>query len=433
MRRWRLLRPATAVLVCLVITGVAGCAKSTTSSIVSTYSPLISAWESALAGRDLRTADSIRTALEAPGPLYALSPNEGEFAYEMTEGGGTGVVMWRLVHGADPLGKESWWEHACADVQVEGAHLAPHPVGCRPGVPEEPPGEALPGETADPQGQRPWARPADGDLSLTCDPENVEVVMDQFQASGPKEEARLSVRNRGTRSCDLRGTPGIRFQDEGESRVVSLGGGDRVVRLEPGQSSTSMVSWKPDSAPPGSRQRVDVTLGSSEPIRVQFGYGATIDPFRLPSGAGRVGAWSSPTEVTTLGDVGNVPTTVAPTCDSQRFSAALVPARQRIYSASEARVEAGIHITNNSFLPCRVNRIFVANPSAPGQDLTSEIPEQVVLPGKGYTVGISWGPASAPETQATWTVDFGGGGGSVALAQEEMFIPATAQQIEIIG
>ena len=434
VKRRKPFRPAMVLLVCLLLTAVAGCAKSTTTASSSAYSPLIAAWESALAGRDLSTADGLRKAIEAPGPLFAHSPNEKQsFAYEVTEEEGAGVVMWRLVRGADPLGKESWWEHACADVQVEGAHLAPHPVGCRPGVPEEPPGEALPGETADPQGQRPWARPADGDLSSTCDPENTEVVMDQFQASGPREEARLSVRNQGTRSCDLIGTPGIRFQSETGSRVVSPGGGSGEVRLGPGQSSTSTVSWEPESAPPGSRQRVDVTLGSSEPARVQFGYGTTIDPFRLPGGTGRVSAWSSPSEVAAIGDVGAVSTTVAPTCDSQRVSAALTSAQQGYGSASAARVQAEIHVTNDSFLPCRADKISVASERAPGQMSTGEVPEQVILPGGRGAARISWEPTSAPDSRTTWTVDFGGGGDPVPLDQNKAFIPAAAQQITING
>ncbi|WP_406018799.1 DUF4232 domain-containing protein [Kocuria rhizophila] len=341
--------------------------------------------------------------------------------------------MWRLVHGADPFEEESWWEHVCANVQVEGAHLKPQPTGCHPGVPDDPPSNALPNEVEHPPSQHPWARPASGDLTFACEPENVEVVIDQLQASGAKDSARLSVRNYGTSSCDLLGTPGIRFQNERESRVVSLGGGTGAVRLEPGQSSTATMSWAPTSEPPGPQQRVDVTLGGIDPIRAQFGYGATSDPLRFPSGTGRVGAWSPPSESAALGDVSRVPAVVAPTCGAQRVSAALAPVDQEEEPATGSRVHAEIRITNHSFLPCRVNQISVMDLSPSGQVVFSEISERVILPGEEYAAKVSWEPASAPGSPTAWSVDFDGGGGPVSLEQQEDFIPTTASQIEIGG
>ena len=396
--------------------------------------PLLAAWEMAVAGRDLSAPADLRNALEMPGPLFGRDElTGGTFAYEMGSGGESDVVMWRLVHGADPFEEESWWEHACANVQVEGAHLKPQPTGCHPGVPDDPPSNALPNEVEHPPSQHPWSRPANGDLTFACEPENIEVVVDQLQASGAKDSARLSVRNYGTSSCDLLGTPGIRFQNERESRVVSLGGGTGAVRLKPGQSSTATMSWAPTSEPPGPQQRVDVTLGGIDPIRAQFGYGATSDPLRFPSGTGRVGAWSPPSESAALGDVSRVSAVVAPTCGAQRVSAALAPVDQEEEPASGSRVHAEIRITNHSFLPCRVNQISVMDLSPSGQVVFSEISERVILPGEEYAAKISWEPASALGSPTAWTVDFDGGGGPVSLDQQEEFIPTMASQIEIGG
>ena len=411
-----------------------GCAPSGARSIDSSYSPLLAAWERAVAGRDLSAPADLRNALEMPGPLFGRDElTGGTFAYEMGSGGESDVVMWRLVHGADPFEEESWWEHACANVQVEGAHLKPQPTGCLPGVPDDPPSNALPNEVEHPPSQHPWSRPANGDLTFACEPENIEVVVDQLQASGAKDSARLSVRNYGTSSCDLLGTPGIRFQNERESRVVSLGGGTGAVRLKPGQSSTATMSWAPTSEPPGPQQRVDVTLGGIDPIRAQFGYGATSDPLRFPSGTGRVGAWSPPSESAALGDVSRVSAVVAPTCGAQRVSAALAPVDQEEEPASGSRVHAEIRITNHSFLPCRVNQISVMDLSPSGQVVFSEISERVILPGEEYAAKISWEPASALGSPTAWTVDFDGGGGPVSLDQQEEFIPTMASQIEIGG
>ena len=411
-----------------------GCAPSGARSIDSSYSPLLAAWERAVAGRDLSAPADLRNALEMPGPLFGRDElTGGTFAYEMGSGGESDVVMWRLVHGADPFEEESWWEHACANVQVEGAHLKPQPTGCLPGVPDDPPSNALPNEVEHPPSQHPWSRPANGDLTFACEPENIEVVVDQLQASGAKDSARLSVRNYGTSSCDLLGTPGIRFQNERESRVVSLGGGTGAVRLKPGQSSTATMSWAPMSEPPGPQQRVDVTLGGIDPIRAQFGYGATSDPLRFPSGTGRVGAWSPPSESAALGDVSRVSAVVAPTCGAQRVSAALAPVDQEEEPASGSRVHAEIRITNHSFLPCRVNQISVMDLSPSGQVVFSEISERVILPGEEYAAKISWEPASALGSPTAWTVDFDGGGGPVSLDQQEEFIPTMASQIEIGG
>lgn len=434
MKCRRLIRLGTAWLVCMLLMVATGCAPSGARSIDSSYSPLLAAWERAVAGRDLSAPADLRNALEMPGPLFGRDElTGGTFAYEMGSGGESDVVMWRLVHGADPFEEESWWEHVCANVQVEGAHLKPQPTGCLPGVPEDPPSNALPNEVEHPPSQHPWSRPANGDLTFACEPENIEVVVDQLQASGAKDSARLSVRNYGTSSCDLLGTPGIRFQNERESRVVSLGGGTGAVRLKPGQSSTATMSWAPTSEPPGPQQRVDVTLGGIDPIRAQFGYGATSDPLRFPSGTGRVGAWSPPSESAALGDVSRVSAVVAPTCGAQRVSAALAPVDQEEEPASGSRVHAEIRITNHSFLPCRVNQISVMDLSPSGQVVFSEISERVILPGEEYAAKISWEPASALGSPTAWTVDFDGGGGPVSLDQQEEFIPTTASQIEIGG
>ena len=434
MKCRRLIRLGTAWLVCMLLMVATGCAPSGARSIDSSYSPLLAAWERAVAGRDLSAPADLRNALEMPGPLFGRDElTGGTFAYEMGSGGESDVVMWRLVHGADPFEEESWWEHACANVQVEGAHLKPQPNGCLPGVPDDPPSNALPHEVEHPPSQHPWSRPANGDLTFACEPENIEVVVDQLQASGAKDSARLSVRNYGTSSCDLLGTPGIRFQNERESRVVSLGGGTGAVRLKPGQSSTATMSWAPTSEPPGPQQRVDVTLGGIDPIRAQFGYGATSDPLRFPSGTGRVGAWSPPSESAALGDVSRVSAVVAPTCGAQRVSAALAPVDQEEEPASGSRVHAEIRITNHSFLPCRVNQISVMDLSPSGQVVFSEISERVILPGEEYAAKISWEPASALGSPTAWTVDFDGGGGPVSLDQQEEFIPTMASQIEIGG
>ncbi|WP_343232805.1 DUF4232 domain-containing protein [Kocuria rhizophila] len=434
MKCRRLIRLGTAWLVCMLLMVATGCAPSGARSIDSSYSPLLAAWERAVAGRDLSAPADLRNALEMPGPLFGRDElTGGTFAYEMGSGGESDVVMWRLVHGADPFEEESWWEHACANVQVEGAHLKPQPTGCLPGVPDDPPSNALPNEVEHPPSQHPWSRPANGDLTFACEPENIEVVVDQLQASGAKDSARLSVRNYGTSSCDLLGTPGIRFQNERESRVVSLGGGTGAVRLKPGQSSTATMSWAPTSEPPGPQQRVDVTLGGIDPIRAQFGYGATSDPLRFPSGTGRVGAWSPPSESAALGDVSRVSAVVAPTCGAQRVSAALAPVDQEEEPASGSRVHAEIRITNHSFLPCRVNQISVMDLSPSGQVVFSEISERVILPGEEYAAKISWEPASALGSPTAWTVDFDGGGGPVSLDQQEEFIPTMASQIEIGG
>lgn len=434
MKCRRLIRLGTAWLVCMLLMVATGCAPSGARSIDSSYSPLLAAWERAVAGRDLSAPADLRNALEMPGPLFGRDElTGGTFAYEMGSGGESDVVMWRLVHGADPFEEESWWEHVCANVQVEGAHLKPQPTGCLPGVPDDPPSNALPNEVEHPPSQHPWSRPANGDLTFACEPENIEVVVDQLQASGAKDSARLSVRNYGTSSCDLLGTPGIRFQNERESRVVSLGGGTGAVRLKPGQSSTATMSWAPTSEPPGPQQRVDVTLGGIDPIRAQFGYGATSDPLRFPSGTGRVGAWSPPSESAALGDVSRVSAVVAPTCGAQRVSAALAPVDQEEEPASGSRVHAEIRITNHSFLPCRVNQISVMDLSPSGQVVFSEISERVILPGEEYAAKISWEPASALGSPTAWTVDFDGGGGPVSLDQQEEFIPTTASQIEIGG
>lgn len=434
MKCRRLIRLGTAWLVCMLLMVATGCAPSGARSIDSSYSPLLAAWERAVAGRDLSAPADLRNALEMPGPLFGRDElTGGAFAYEMGSGGESDVVMWRLVHGADPFEEESWWEHVCANVQVEGAHLKPQPTGCLPGVPDDPPSNALPNEVEHPPSQHPWSRPANGDLTFACEPENIEVVVDQLQASGAKDSARLSVRNYGTSSCDLLGTPGIRFQNERESRVVSLGGGTGAVRLKPGQSSTATMSWAPTSEPPGPQQRVDVTLGGIDPIRAQFGYGATSDPLRFPSGTGRVGAWSPPSESAALGDVSRVSAVVAPTCGAQRVSAALAPVDQEEEPASGSRVHAEIRITNHSFLPCRVNQISVMDLSPSGQVVFSEISERVILPGEEYAAKISWEPASALGSPTAWTVDFDGGGGPVSLDQQEEFIPTTASQIEIGG
>ncbi|MGR6613016.1 DUF4232 domain-containing protein [Kocuria rhizophila] len=434
MKCRRLIRLATAWLACMLLMVATGCAPSRARSIDSSYSPLLAAWERGVAGRDLSAPTALRNALEMPGPLFGRDDlTAGRFAYEMGSGGASDVVMWRLVSGADPFEEESWWEHVCANVQVEGAHLKPQPTGCHPGVPDDPPSNALPNEVEHPPSQHPWARPASGDLTFACEPESVEVVIDQLQASGAKDSARLSVRNYGTSSCDLLGTPGIRFQNERESRVVSLGGGTGAVRLKPGQSSTATMSWAPLSEPPGPQQRVDVTLGGIDPIRAQFGYGATSDPLRFPSGTGRVGAWSPPSESAALGDVSRVSAVVAPTCGAQRVSAALAPVDQEEEPASDSRVHAEIRITNHSFLPCRVNQISVMDLSPSGQVVFSEISERVILPGEEYAAKISWEPASAPGSPTVWTVDFDGGGGPVSLDQQEEFIPTMASQIEIEG
>lgn len=434
MKCRRLIRLATAWLICMLLMVATGCAPSRARLIDSSYLPLLAAWEMAVAGRDLSAPAALRNALKIPGPLFGKDElTGGKFAYEMGSGGESEVVMWRLVSGADPFEEESWWEHVCANVQVEGAHLKPQPTGCHPGVPDDPPLSALLNEVEHPPSQHPWSRPANGDLTFTCEPENIEVVIDQLQASGVKDNARLSVRNYGTSSCDLLGTPGIRFQNERESRVVSLGGGAGTVRLKPGQSSTATMSWAPTSEPPGAQQRVDVTLGGTDPIRAQFGYGAPNDPLRFPSGTARVGAWSTPSKLATLGDVSKVPTVVAPTCGAQRVSAALTPVDQGEEPASSSRVDAEIRITNHSFLPCRVNQISVMDQSPAGQIVFSETSERVILPGEEYAAKISWEPVSAPESPGAWTVDFNGGGGPVSLEQQRMFVPARASHIQIEG
>lgn len=416
---------------CAVLFTVSGCSDFSSSRDLRDFDPLVAQWERELAGRDLSSTASLAAALDAPMPRMAADlAHSGAFAYQVLSHDEPTVAMWGFMGGAEPLGPEDRWVHACAIVRIENAHFAPVLVKCPRDMAEVPPIDALP--QGDPVAEVPWAPSGSADLSHACEASQVEMVVDQFTSMGPHDEARLSARNTGDLSCDIIRTPGLRIHAGGHPRVVSPGGGSQVTRLLPGQSTQARLRWRPTATVDDPHQFLEATLGRSDPIFVQFGYGATGGPFRLSAGDMTVSTWSAPLWSASRGDEGTV-TTVAPTCDAGRVTAVLEPSESGSNVDSETAWKAVLRINNPSYLPCRVNRVTMASVNPSRHLFSLGIRETFVPVGGEIRILIGWNTEAEGPALEELMVAFAGRTGRIPVRQAKASIPAGATQFSVTG
>lgn len=280
-----------------------------------------------------------------------------------------------------------------------------------------------------------------GDLTNVCSAGEVEVVADQLSTAGSFDELRLSVRNMTDSPCDVVGRPGLRLITGGEARVMSRGGGAQRVHLQPGESTTTTLSWRPTSGGGDQPQTLEVTTGGVDAVQVRFGYGTPRRPFHLESGGMTVSPWSAPTTQPSLGDVSRVTQLVAPTCRPDALTAALSPARSSSGEQTDPhRGGATVAITNNSYLPCQLEHVWLRTTSDQTSRATASPPTSSWSPVSTNLRDRLWLPGQRRDLQLRWTtsgtapsarVELGWASGRVPVRSDGAQMPAAVTDVEL--
>lgn len=436
-------RPMARLAAVLAALSLVGCSSHTFVDDMDGYQPLVRAWEEQAAGADLSALGPVAEVLN-PADFRVDHPELwGDFQYRILsdQGDDPTVALWMARSGADPFEPEVVHEHTCATLRVQDHRFVLESSGCPGDVPASPPAEDDLPPIVPAQGQRPWAKPGTGDLTNVCSAGEVEVVADQLTTSGNVDQLRLSVRNMTDRPCDVAGTPGLRLTTGRDARVLSRGGGAQRVRLRPGESTTTSLSWRPTSGGADQPQILEVTTGLGDAVRARFGYGTPRRAFHLQSGGIKVAPWSAPTTQVSLGDVGRVTQFVAPTCQPDALTAALSPA----HSSSEEQTNpnrggATLTITNNSYLPCQLEHVWLRTTSDQTSRATASPQTSSWSPVSTNLRDRLWLPGQRRDLQLRWTtrgtapsarVELGWASGRVPVRSDGAQMPAAVTDVEL--
>lgn len=436
-------RPRARLAAVLAALSLVGCSSHTFVDDMDGYQPLVRAWEEQAAGTDLSAPGAVAEVLN-PADFRVDHPELwGGFQYRVLsdQGDDPTVALWMARAGADPFEPEVVHEHACAAVRVQDHHFVLEGIDCPADTPATPPAEDDLPPVVPAQGQRPWAKPGTGDLTNVCSAGEVEVVADQLSTAGSFDELRLSVRNLTDSPCDVLGSPGLRLTTGGEARVMSRGGGAQRVHLQPGESTTTTLSWRPTSGGGDQPQTLEVTTGGVDAVQVRFGYGTPRRPFHLESGRMAVAPWSAPTTSVSLGDVSRVTQLVAPRCRPDALTAALSPARSSSGEQTDShRGGATVAITNNSYLPCQLEHVWLRTTSdqtsratagpqtSSWSPVSTNLRDRLWLPGQRRDLQLRWttsGTASSARLELGWA------SGRFPVRSDEAQMPAAVTDVEL--
>lgn len=262
-------RPRARLAAVLAALSLVGCSSHTFVDDMDGYQPLVRAWEEQAAGADLSALGAVAEVLN-PADFRVDHPELwGDFQYRVLsdQEDDPTVALWMARSGADPFEPEVVHEHTCATLRIQNHRFVLESSGCPGDVPASPPAEDDLPPIVPAQGQPSWAKPGSGGLADVCLPDAVEVVADQLTTAGHVDQLRLSVRNVADGPCDVAGTPGLRLSSGREARVLSRGGGAQRVRLQPGESTITTLSWRPTSGGTGQPQTLEVTTGLGDAVR----------------------------------------------------------------------------------------------------------------------------------------------------------------------
>lgn len=436
-------RPMARLAAVLAALSLLGCSSHTFVDDMDGYQPLVRAWEEQAAGADLSALGAVADVLD-PAVFRVDHPQLwADYQYRVLpdQGDAPTVALWMARSGADPFEPEVVHEHTCATVRVQDHRFVLESSGCPGDVPASPPAEDDLPPIVPAQGQPSWAKPGSGGLAGVCSAGEVEVVADQLTTSGNVDQLRLSVRNMTDRPCDVAGTPGLRLTTGRDARVLSRGGGAQRVRLRPGESTTTSLSWRPTSGEADQPQTLEVTTGLGDAVRARFGYGTPRRPFHLESGDMTVAPWSAPTTQVSLGDVGRVTQFVAPTCQPDALTAALSPG----HSSSDEQTDpnrggATLTISNNSYLPCQLDHLWLRTTSdqparsthspqpSPMTPVSTNLPDRLWLPGQRRDLQLRW---TTSGTAPSARVELGWASGRVPVRSDGAQMPAAVTVVEL--
>ncbi|MGO4957932.1 DUF4232 domain-containing protein [Luteococcus sp. Sow4_B9] len=436
-------RPRARLAAVLAALSLVGCSSHTFVDDMDGYQPLVRAWEEKAAGADLSAPGAVAEVLD-PAVFRVDHPQLwDDFQYRVLpdQGDEPTLALWMARTGADPFEPEVVHEHACAAVRVQDHRFVLEGTDCPADTPTTPPAEDDLSPVVPAQGQRPWAKPGTGDLTHVCPAGEVEVVADQLSTAGNFDELRMSVRNVTDSPCDVVGSPGLRLITGGEARVLSRGGGAQRVRLQPGESTTTTLSWRPTSGGVDQPQTLEVTTGRVDAVQVHFGYGTPRRPFHLESGGITVVPWSAPTTQVSLGDVGRVTQFVAPTCQPDALTAALSP----VHSSSDEQTNpnrggATLAISNNSYLPCQLDHLWLRTTSdqpaqsthspqpSPMTPVSTNLRDRLWLPGQRRELQLRWTTSTTAPFARIW---LGWTAGKVPVHSRGAQMPATVTNVEL--
>lgn len=154
-----------------------------------------------------------------------------------------------------------------------------------------------------------------------------------------------------------------------------------------------------------------------------------------------VAPWSAPTTQVSLGDVGRVTQLVAPTCQPDALTAALSPG----HSSSDEQTDpnrggATLTISNNSYLPCQLDHLWLRTTSdqparsthspqpSPMTPVSTNLRDRLWLPGQRRDLQLRW---TTSGTAPSARVELGWASGRVPVRSDGAQMPAAVTDVEL--
>lgn len=431
----RRLVPRLAALVA-VLAVVIGCASGTTArpgapaepatATAAVLDEMAAVFEEALAGAHVSSAAFLAEDLAAtrawahdhrgwPAADYAVVEVPRSTS---SDPGAVGLVVW--LQGEETAGS---WTAVCASAQVDraAARLRLQQVHC----PQDIPGGPLQQDSSEEQAQlldlalQPHGGLISGEPPTLGDPvtgrwateravtqhqcqaESLRATLDSGNAAGDTDDFFLRVQNVSATACELSALPSIKIDDGDETVEPSWNQQGVTVTLQPWESATTHLSYRPHEGRSG-RQAITVQTstgpiwvrppaGDQVTLRVAESTEVRVTPWQLTGFGVALGRWED----------GYPLVDIAPPCRPQQIAVtAPAPPPRSSGRPPEEPPEMPYFLLNISTMTCRLE----PGPLTPLEDVpTLQVPSTIVLlPGTTTDLEIEGG---APDLSGTLIVD----------------------------